>query len=153
MRIRLFGAALLLGLTAACGGDGPTGPGGNTLINGSFSARVDGSAFAATSATVLVNGNITSIGAGTAAGHGMGFAWVDAGPGTYTIDNLSPTNATYTIVGGGWVAGVSGGSGAIVVTTRTANRVAGTFSFVMVPGAGSASGNKTITQGAFDLTF
>ncbi len=159
MRIRLFGAILILGLTAACGGDGPTGPGGDTLANGSFSARVDGSSFSAVAATVVASntgqaGTILAVGAGTSAGNSLGFAWIDSGPGTYAINQSTAANATYTESGRIWSAQFGNqGSGSIVVTTRTATRVAGTFSFVMVAAGGGASGNKTITQGAFDLTF
>ncbi len=162
MRIRRFGAALVFGLAAACGGDGPSGPSGpdgNTLANGSFSARVDGASFNAVAATIVASsagqaGTILAIGAGTSAGNSLGFAWIDSGTGTYAINQAVAANATYTEAGRSWSAQFGNqGSGSIVVTTRTATRVAGTFSFVMVPVGGGASGNKTITQGAFDLTF
>lgn len=151
MRPRLSAVALALVLSAACGG-GSTGP--TALVNGTFTAKVDGSNFSATTAIVTTAAaNIISIGAGNAAGQSLGFGWVDAGPGTYTVGATSPTNAVYVTTGAGWVANVTGGSGSIVVTTRTSNRVVGTFSFVVIPSSGTASGNKTVTQGVFDLTF
>jgi len=154
MRLTTAGAVLLLALAPACGGSEPTGPDGDGLPNGSFSARVDGSNYTATVAIVAqVTGGIVSIGTTNAAGQSIGFAWVDAGPNTYTVGSTSPTNGSYSFTGSGWAANVAGGSGSIIVTTKTANRVAGTFSFVMVPTSGAASGNKTITQGSFDLTF
>lgn len=154
MRLTTAGAVLLLALAPACGSSGPTGPGGNTLTNGTFSAQVDGASFNATVAIVgQVTGGIVSIAASNQAGQSIGFAWVDAGLNTYTVGSTSPTNGSYSFTGAGWAANVAGGSGSIVVTAKTSNRVAGTFSFVLIPTSGTASGNKTITQGSFDLTF
>ncbi len=154
MRLARFAIPLALALTAACGGDSnPTGPGTN-LPNGTFAMQVDGSAFSAISAIVLVSGNITSIGVGSANGTAMGMAWVEAGTGTYTIGSSVGANANYNVSGGGgWTAGSGQGSGTITITARTATRVAGSFSLQLQPLASTgATGTKTLT-GSFDLTY
>ena len=46
-----------------------------------------------------------------------------------------------------------GGTGSITLTTLTSNRAAGTFTFTAKPLAGGATGDKVVTQGAFDVTF
>ena len=128
--------------------------GDNNLANGSFSARIDGNGFNATAAAVVASGGIVSSGAGNASGRTIGFAWLDTGPGTYAIGSTIGTVATHTLSGNTWSASSAQGSGSIVLTTRAANRVAGTFSFVLQPdGASGATGVRTITQGRFDLTF
>jgi len=153
MRLTRLATPILLVLAAACGGSNSTGPSGNNLPNGTFLAKVDGSNFNAISATVLTAGQITSIGAANTAGHSMGFAWVEAGTGTFSISATSPNNALYTVGGAGWTAGPGGGSGSVTVTTRTATRIAGTFSFVLAASTGGATGTRTITNGSFDLTL
>lgn len=154
MRLARYAIPLALALTAACGGDGnPTGP-GTTLTNGTFAMQVDGSTFTAVSATVLVTGNITAIGAGASNGTAMGMAWTDTGPGTYVIGTAIGANANYNVSGGGgWTAGAGQGSGTITITTRTATRVAGSFSFQLAPiGGTGATGTKSLS-GSFDLTY
>lgn len=152
----LFPLALMA--VAACGSDA-SGPSQGTLTNGTFRATVDGTQFRAVAATVLTTpvgngGTIIAIGAGQADNTAMGFAWIDQGPGAYPLGTSVGANASYSQAGAGWAGPVAaGGTGTITVTTRTANRVAGTFSFVLPPISGSASGNKVITNGSFDLTF
>jgi hypothetical protein len=46
-----------------------------------------------------------------------------------------------------------GGSGTITVTSLTSHSATGTFSFVMVPIGGGATGNRTVAQGMFSVTF
>lgn len=153
MRVLRMAAAAALALTLACGSGSTTGP-SQTLTNGTFTARVDGASFNASFAVVAVAGSIISIGASNAAGQSLGFAWVDAGAATYPISQTAPTNGSYSFGASGWGAGVAGGSGSITITSRTANRVVGTFSFVMVATPNtSATGTKNVTQGSFDLTF
>jgi hypothetical protein len=144
---------ILMLLLAACGSDEPTGPA--TLANGTYRAKIDGAQFNAISAAVVGGaGGLYSLGGGNAAGQTIGFAWVDAGPGTYPIGNPASTIATHTASGQTWSASVAKGSGSIVVTTSTAGRVAGTFSFVLQADAGSgATGSRTVTEGSFDLTY
>lgn len=145
--------ALALALTAACG-KSSTGPSTPVLVNGSFTAKVDGANFNAVTAAVSTSGNITSVGASNASGESIGFAWQGTTPGTYSIAQLAPHNGIYIAGSASWVASVVGGSGTITITTQTSSRVAGTFSFTMVPSSGTtASGNKNVTQGSFDLTF
>jgi len=114
---------------------------------------INGASFNATSArVVLAGGNLKSIGGGNATGQTIGFAWLDTGPGTYPIGGV--TIATHTLMGNTWSASSAQGSGSITVTTSTANRVAGTFAFVLqADGPSGATGTRNITQGQFDLTF
>jgi hypothetical protein len=137
---------------AACGSDEPTGPA--PLANGTYSAKIDGVDFNATSAAVIGGaGGLYSLGGGNTSGRTIGFAWLDAGPGTYVI-GAGATVGSHTHMGQTWSASSAQGSGSIVVTTSTATRVAGTFSFVLQADAASgATGTRTVTQGVFDLTY
>lgn len=151
-RTRLL--ALLIPLAIGCGSDGGTGPAGGTLVNGSFSARLDGATFTPSAAAVINSSGIVSIGAGNASGRTIGFAWVDGGTGTYAVGSGNATVGTHTYQGHTWSASAIQGSGSITVTTKTLTRVAGTFSFVLQPDiASGASGTRTVTQGSFDLTY
>lgn len=146
-------ASLLL---TACGGDDDsTGPSGNTPSNGSFSARIEGSAWSATQIIASVQTGAVTVLSGGNAQHSVGFAFIDNGTGTYTVGAGSPTNGSYieATTGRMWVANTVGGSGSVTVTTRTADRIAGTFSFVFAPSDPGTTGTKTVTNGAFDVRF
>jgi hypothetical protein len=75
--------------------------------------------------------------------------------GTTSIGVLSPTNALLTVGGTSvWQAALSNGSGTVTYTTLTTNNAAGTFSFTMTAAPSStATGTKTVTNGAFNVTF
>jgi hypothetical protein len=156
MRINSALAVLLPVLLAACGSSGPTGP--TPLANGTFTAKIDGSSFNATSAAVVPlggggGGGGFSIGGGNTGGQTIGFAWV-GGTGTYPIGAGNATIGTHTYMGHTWSASSAQGSGSITVTSVTASHVTGTFSFVLQPDAASgATGTRTVTAGSFDLTY
>lgn len=151
----------LLAVCAGCGGsDSPTGPGGSGgPNNGTFSARINGTNW---SATIITPGMAQTAGHVSALGSGslnlsIAFAWQDQlTPGTWTIGAGGQSvgfNANMSQDGQVWIAGAGGGSGTLTITTRTANRVAGTFSFTMVPGQGGGTGTREVTNGQFDVTF
>lgn len=150
-------AVLLLAATfSACGGDS-TGP--EITIpspsNGSMTARVDGASWSALAVDAITSQGsapIISI-AGTNTQFTISMAWVDSGPRTYTIGQAIGLNAT--LIGGssGWTAAGQQGSGSVTVTTRTAERVAGTFTYTMVASGAGASGTRSVTNGAFDIRF
>ena len=153
--MRVATAVLVAGV-AGCGGDN-TGPNGQA--NGDMTAKIDGASF--TSVTTLAQRNTTNAGTiiaisgADAHGTGLGFGFLDAGVGTYSIGDLTPTNAT-VLDGTGkvWTAGAIGGSGTLTVTALDATHVAGTFAYSAVASAGSgATGTKAVTQGVFDVTF
>jgi hypothetical protein len=160
---RLVAALLLAATLVACGGDS-TGP-ENTLPtpnNGSMTMRVDGASWTAASISPLVTAGtppIISIGASgiiaaTGAQAALGFAWADTGVGTYTIGQALGFNATLSISVASFTASGPLGSGTLTVTTRTADRVAGTFAFSLVPSTGSSgTGTRSVTNGAFDIRF
>ncbi|CAN5872865.1 hypothetical protein BH23GEM9_BH23GEM9_07390 [soil metagenome] len=154
MRLRIPVLALLLVAIASCGSDGPAGPnepGG--AVNGTFTARINGAAFSATFIVpAMTAGSVSAIGA-SAAGRSMAFAWLDEGPGTYVIGTAVGLNANLTMDGNMWTAVAGSGSGTLVVATRTANRITGTFTFTMNPPAGTSLGPRSVTDGAFDVTF
>lgn len=154
-------SVLLLAVCAACGGsDGPTGPGGpGGPNNGSFTARIDGTNWAATIITpsmAQTTGHVSAVGSGSPT-FSLAFAWQDQlTTGTWTIGTGGQSigfNANMIQGGQVWVAGAGMGSGTLTITTRTASRVAGTFSFTLMPSQGGATGNRQVTNGQFDVTF
>lgn len=152
---------LVLTLAAGCGGDddNPTSPGGG---NGGgtggvkMSATVDGTAWQAFTATAINNSGVIAIGSSNASGEiGIGFGFQDAGPGTYTIGpGQIATANVISLDGTGWVANDARGSGSIVVTTLTADRIAGTFEFTAMRTVGTGNpATRVVTDGSFDLEF
>ena len=170
---------LLLALLAACGGgdDGGTGPGDITLPNGTMTARVNGQPWRATfvvQATVSrqapntislfqISG-VDTVGTGinrprqiivTVAGLGV------ATPGTYQLmgpsgGQTSSGQGQFTIMSSIWntavVPTMSGGT--ITVTSLTAERIAGTFSFTAPAAASNPAADRqpvSITEGEFDI--
>lgn len=149
--------SVLLVAAAGCGGDN-TGPNSNT--NGDMTAKIDGSTFTSVSTLAQRNasgnaGTIIAVSGANSAGTGLGFAFVDAGVGSYSIGDLTPTNATVVQANGqAWTAGATGGSGTITVTALDATHVAGTFAYSAVATTGTgATGTKAVTDGVFDVKF
>lgn len=78
------------------------------------------------------------------------------GPGTTSLNYGSPTSSSGSIMNpnGTWYTNGPGGVGTITITTFTANRVAGTFSFTAIPFPGTgATTNRLVTNGTFDLAY
>ncbi len=156
MRSRKGILGLLLIAAAACAGgdDGGMGPGTN-LPQGSLSARIDGTNWAASTALIAAwNGNIITISGTDGATQTLGFATVATGPGTFAIGGPAGANALLAIgsTGASWNAAVSRGSGSITISTLSATGATGTFSFVLAPNTGSTT-SKTVTEGRFDVKF
>jgi hypothetical protein len=152
--------ALLVTLAVGCGSDGPgrpsgpSGPDGDDLPNGSFSALIDGADFDAEAAGVVASSSVVSVAAANESGQALSFAWMNTGTGTYAVEPGGVTLVTYVSSSKAWSASSSQGSGSLEITALTANRAAGTFSFVLQADAASgATGTRTITEGHFDLTF
>lgn len=153
MRVTASGAIALtsLVLLTACGGE-PTSP---KTQPGSFTATVSGAASKSLSgqAGFLVTTNLFSIslnnGAGTGSIQFSRLAGVPAA-GTYQLDANAQQNS------GAFVAIYSGGAqenyvsttGTLTITSSSADRIKGTFSFT---GTGGTSGSATVTvTGGFD---
>ena len=156
--------ALALIALAACGGSddgGPTGTNGNNnaaLGDGSMSATINGSAWRSVSSgdKGSRNGNIYAVvGLNTSYTVALGIAGL-TGPGTVNLNIAAGGNGSNAIISnatGGWGTAFSGGTGTITVTTLTANRIAGTFSFDAPAGSGKATGTLQVRNGKFDVTF
>ncbi len=160
-RLAPAAALVLLALTAACGSsDKVSGPSSATcnvkLAHGSISAKIDGATWCANlGLNASYHGNILAIGATDNTGQtlGIGVAVLN-GPGTYAIGPLSATNATlYSTGGGGWSATLAQGSGSVTINSISSSGASGTFTFTLTPGNGSTVGNRTITNGVFNVTF
>jgi hypothetical protein len=147
----------------ACGGDGGTGPTNNGGTN-SMQATVQGVAFAPTSQTVgasYASGVFTLQGSTTSSPYVVVQINVTnaTGAGTY---NLSPGFAgdfgQVSITDGSnistWTTVLSPGTGTITFSTLTATRAQGTFQFTgqEAPGT-SATGQRSVTSGTFNVTF
>lgn len=150
-------AAAMLGLLAACGGDGGSGPNGG---NANFTATIDGTAWtsaeASTNVTGAASGTFSIVGSevsGNSAKYITMTLYNIGAPGTY------PLGVSGTVPGGIAVVGTSGTSasffttplsgsaGSVTITDVSGTHIAGTFSFV----AGVAPTTRTVTQGSFDL--
>jgi len=148
--LRSILATLSLAAVVACGGDDdPSGP---VLTQGPLSARVDGATWTAATAFATNTGGFVAVGASNLAGEAIGFALQGATTGTYAVGPSIPTNFSLTIGTNVWAAGPATGSGAVVITTLNATRVAGTFAFEVVSGTRTPA-TRSITEGAFDIEF
>ncbi len=148
----LLAATLAFAIGCSSDNSGPSGQ------NGAMTAKIDGTSWSSTSAAVTQNasggaGTIIAVSGANTAGESIAFAFVTTGPGTYPIDNASPTNAVLIEHGNSWSASVIGGTGTITVTTLTATRIAGTFSFTGVAIGNASPAQRSVTNGVFDVTY
>jgi len=151
-------ASLALIALAACGGSdgGPTGTNA-TLGDGAMTASINGAAWRSEKSgdKGSHSGTIYAVvGLNTSYTISLGIAGL-TGPGTVNL-SLAGGNGSIAIVAnstGSWGTAFSGGSGTITVTTLTANRIAGTFSFDAPAGSGQATGTLQVRNGQFDVTF
>ena len=151
-------AIALVALAAACGSsDKVTGndTGDIKLAHGSMSAKVDGKVWRASlGLNAAFSQNILAIGGTDQTGQTLGFGVaVLKGTGTYAIAPLSAANATLYSAGSSWAATLAQGSGTITVNTITSTGASGTFSFTLAPVNQSSLGNRTVTDGVFNVTF
>ena len=156
-------AALLPGLLLVatnCGGGGSsvTGTSNNALLNGTFSASINGSRWSAAGRVAVTRGAGNSlIIAGASLTYSISFALINAtGPGTFSLVYTTTTVPSFAILSGNgaaWTTNTTGGTGTVVVTTLTANRVAGTFTFDAPASPGQGTTTAHVTGGAFDVTY
>jgi len=151
-------------LSAACGGDktttdpgNGTGGGVNTVTNGSFSATINGAAWSPTGrVAVSKSGTVVAIAAVSLNSYVVSLAIGNVATGTFSLNYLNQT-ASLAIVsnasGQGWTTFTQGGTGTLTITTYTASRIAGTFSFDAAPTSGGATGTLHVTNGSFDITY
>lgn len=161
-RVALTGA-LALALATACGGDKastttePTGGTTGTVTNGTFRATINGTSWSANGAVGVSRTTTNNIVAVAAVSPtytiAFGISQLTA-PGTFSLNagqlNLANVSAA---AGQSWSTVAAGGTGSIVITTFTANRIAGTFSFTAAALSGGATGTISITNGSFDVTY
>lgn len=144
------GAVAAVGLLVGCGSS-PTAP---APTNGAITATVDGGSFSAVTVAGTYTGGIMGLGGTDSQGRTIGIGGQIPGPGTYPIGPTSPANFSLTIGTASWQAAITLGSGSLTVTSISAAGAKGTFQFTAGPVPGTtASGNKVVTQGAFDVKF
>jgi hypothetical protein len=158
----------LMLLTAACGSnsasptDTPTTTVTLTGASSPMSAVIGGvqwNSLPQVGVTYLPSGNVLSVngtdtsGTPNASTRTLGF-YINpiAGTGTYGINE---GNQAQVMDGSRvWQAGgSSGGSGAVIITSLSTHRATGSFSFVLNPTGGGATGTKAVTGGAFDVSY
>lgn len=144
--LRAVWLALAVGIVA-CGGDDPTGPGDDPIM----SARIDGQAWSTSIAlaTVPPTPSGFAVVSGSDGTTTIAFAFRPS-TGTHEIGASIGTNANLTAGSTMWIATTSSGSGTIVVTSLTNERVAGTFEFTMTAG-GATPATRVVTGGQFDI--
>jgi hypothetical protein len=158
-RFAIVQSLVLVAFAGACGGSGDsTGPTqtDNLVTNGSFKATIGGTAWSAVGrAAAAQSGGLLTIAAASgtyAISFGIG---PYTGPGTYSLvyaPSANPPTASQAIVVQGnqsWGTSLQGGTGTVTITTFTATRIAGAFSFDAP--ATSGGGMLHVTNGSFDF--
>ncbi len=160
-RAPIFIGSLAFMALTACGGRGYDGGGAappGATGDGDITATINGTPWRSSRASDRATMESDRFLAITSAGGNyllvMGLKNVN-GPGIFPL-NLAKGSGSSAIIsnsGGGWGTAFSGRSGTVNITILTATRVAGTFFFDAVPGAGSATGTMQVGNGTFDLTL
>ena len=154
-------------LLAACGGS-TTGPDPDT--NASFTASIDGQAWAADANTLQISSSIavpgTLIISGTQVASAQNYTSMVLTLGYIGATGTYPLGVNQVSTAGGgatvsvqaesvfniWNTGFSGAAGTVTITSLAVNRITGTFQFSAPPQQGSGSpGTKLVTSGAFDV--
>jgi hypothetical protein len=132
-----------------------------TQSNPCMTALIDGTAFTSiTTASGIgsYSGGLLAAGGGDA-NYSLAFALFASNTGSYTIPGNGVNLGKNAILSSArsaasWSASQAGGSGTVTVTSLTSTTVAGTFSFTVIPTAGTgATGNHSITNGTFLVRF
>lgn len=167
MNIRALTPALLLLiiLTTGCGGgDGPADPDGGG--DNTFTATIDGQAWASDTNLISVSGSASPTRTGTLALTGyqassgrslMLSLSFFIGPASQPLGvNIGTTPGgigTVTVAANSWLTPLSGAAGFVTLTARTDTRIAGTFHFTADALAGAVPATRSVTDGAFDITI
>jgi hypothetical protein len=163
MRALQLVVAGIAGVIAAggCGGGGDSnGPGGGSGLT----AKVDGQSFSAEPISIVaqavpgVPGSFLVLGSQTTGGVTTSLTitlYNITGTGTFPLGVSSDVYGGIGLVGQAgesWITDNTGNEGSVTLTTFSATRVAGTFSFTAEPGQGNAvGGTRSVTNGQFDL--
>ena len=156
-RVRWFLPVLGLAtvVAAACGGGGDNGPTQPAQSDTTLTASLDGgTSFTAATATITsANGRLLIIASnGPNESMGLGF---DLRTGTQSSGTGGTATASYVRIGqGSWAAGpnLAASSGTLTLTTASANRVVGTFSFGLVSISGTPA-TRQLTNGRIDIKY
>jgi len=119
----------------------------------STTATINGSeTFVASSVAGSLSGNVFTLVASTLVRNvSMSLANVTS-TGTYTLSGSTPVRTLFVGngVGAVWRSDTTGGSGSVVISTFSPDRIAGTFTATVIGTAGGASGPLTIS-GSFSF--
>jgi hypothetical protein len=158
----MAGTVAAVGL-AACGGGDSGGPSGG---GSGLTAKVDGVAWEAEPISIVAGamaglpGALMILGTDNSTGESRSITITlqnISGTGTYALgvgSDVIGGSGLYGEAGEGWITENTGAAGTVVLTTLSANRIAGTFEYVADPGNNNpVGGTHHITQGKFDLPF
>jgi len=131
----------------------------NGVLNGTFSATINGAAWSATGRVVASEpAGAALILDATSPTYAMKLTMAPLagfGSATFSLD-AAPANGslvTLTSSAGKWSTANTGGTGTISLTTLSSSRATGTFTFDAPASAGSGTTTHTVVTGKFDVTF
>jgi hypothetical protein len=146
---------IVMFIAAACGGEDDEGPMGPPASDTTLTVSLDGgTTFSAASLTLTSsNGRLLIIASrGNNESMGLGF---ELRSGTQSSGTGGTATASYVLIGqGAWAAGpnLAASSGTLTLTTATANRVVGTFTFTVVATSGTPA-TRQLTNGVIDIRY
>jgi len=142
-------------IAAACGGGGDKGPTQPAQSDTTLTASLDGgTSFTAATATITSAAGRLLIIASNGPNESMGPGF-DLQTGTQSSGTGGTATASYVRIGqGSRGAGpnLAASSGTLTLTTASANRVVGTFSFGLVNISGTPA-TRQLTNGRIDITY
>lgn len=150
--------ALLLAVVGCNSTSSTSSPGNQStgLINGTFVATINGTAWTATGRVVVQPSTGSSlIIAATSSTYTVSLTIV--GPAAGNSFSLAPQPGMFTSfailsnTSNTWTTNLSGATGTVHLTTFTGSRVAGTFAFTPLGAQGTPAAN--VTAGSFDVTY